>query len=139
VADNSRLPGPLTGHWAWQLEAACRGMDSAAFFHPTEERPAARRERLVAAKKVCAACPVVSECLSHALTTREPYGIWGGLSEIERADLLGLSSLRYPARRFTDPADAPADAIPIGEDAACTSDGQASGKPYELSDSPVGR
>ena len=107
VADNSRLPGPLADHWAWQLEAACRGMDSTAFFHPAEERPAARRDRLVAAKKVCAACPVVSDCLSHALDTREPYGIWGGLSEIERANLLGLASLRYPASRSQDrPNDA---------------------------------
>ena len=108
MADNSRLPGPLADHWAWQLEAACRGMDSTAFFHPAEERPAARRDRLVAAKKVCAACPVVSDCLSHALDTREPYGIWGGLSEIERANLLGLASLRYPASRSQDrPNDAP--------------------------------
>jgi hypothetical protein len=27
---------------------------------------------------------------------REPYGVWGGLSEDERASLLGVESLRYP-------------------------------------------
>jgi WhiB family redox-sensing transcriptional regulator len=29
---------------------------------------------------------------------QEPYGIWGGRSEDERAAMLGVASLRYPAR-----------------------------------------
>ena len=29
---------------------------------------------------------------------REPYGVWGGLSEDERAAELGVESLRYPAK-----------------------------------------
>ena len=27
------------------------------------------------------------ECRSHALEVREPYGVWGGLTEAEREDL----------------------------------------------------
>jgi len=30
------------------------------------------------AKALCAACPVVAECLAGALDRREPWGVWGG-------------------------------------------------------------
>ena len=98
MADTKRLPEPLVDHWDWQLEAACRGMDSATFFHPPQERNSAREERIAQAKAVCQTCPAMMQCREHALRVREPYGIWGGLSEDERADLLGVQSLRYPAR-----------------------------------------
>jgi WhiB family redox-sensing transcriptional regulator len=73
-------------------------MDSDKFFHPPDERHQARQQRIAAAKAICAACPVITACSDHALTVREAYGIWGGLSEDERAERLGLHSLRYPAR-----------------------------------------
>jgi WhiB family redox-sensing transcriptional regulator len=63
------------------MEAACRGEDPNTFFHPEGERGPARAARERAAKAICAACPVVKECALHALAVREPYGIWGGLSE----------------------------------------------------------
>jgi WhiB family redox-sensing transcriptional regulator len=71
--------------WEWQLQGACREADPTLFFHPESERGAARRNRDAAAKEVCATCPVLAECRTHALTTREPYGVWGGMSEDERA------------------------------------------------------
>lgn len=85
MADVSRLPGPLADWWDWQLHAACRGMDSAVFFHPEGERGSARRRREQAAKAVCATCPVQLRCAEHALRVQEPYGIWGGVGEEERA------------------------------------------------------
>ncbi|MEV7174880.1 WhiB family transcriptional regulator [Streptomyces sp. NPDC093224] len=45
-----------------------------------------RAERDQAAKEVCALCPVRAECLRHALSVQEPYGVWGGLSEEERRE-----------------------------------------------------
>jgi WhiB family redox-sensing transcriptional regulator len=42
---------------------------------------------------------VLDQCRDHALATREPYGIWGGLSEGERALLLGVRTLRHPGPR----------------------------------------
>ena len=101
MADIARLPGPALYQWDWQLQAACRGMDVAVFYHPPAERNAARGNRISSAKTICQACPVITECCEHALRVREPYGIWGGLSEDERADILGLASLRYPARVHT--------------------------------------
>ena len=97
MADIDRLPEALLDHWDWQLEAACRGMDSSTFFHPPGERDAARHHRAANAKSICRQCPVIEERLAHALRVREPYGVWGGHSEEERAALLGLQSLRYPA------------------------------------------
>jgi WhiB family redox-sensing transcriptional regulator len=97
MADTRRLPGPLLDYWEWQLHAACRGMDTATFYHPQAERNAARKHRIAAAKAICQACPAIKACLAHALRVQEPYGIWGGLSEDERAAMLGVESLRYPA------------------------------------------
>lgn len=66
------------------MNAACRSMDSDVFFHPEGERGTARAQRIANAKSICMSCPVRVACAEHALRVREPYGIWGGLSEEER-------------------------------------------------------
>ena len=106
-----RLPPPVSEEWDWQLFAACRGMDVEIFFHPLEEGRRDRARRIEQAKVICHKCPVMTECQEHALTTREPYGIWGGLSEAERALLLGVQKLRHPAAR--QPRGRP---VPIASD-----------------------
>ncbi len=58
------------------------------FFHPQGERGPTRRDREAEAKAVCQRCPVIDACRRHALQVAEPYGVWGGLSEEERADQL---------------------------------------------------
>ncbi|WP_084478383.1 WhiB family transcriptional regulator [Nocardia jejuensis] len=73
----------------WQDSGSCRGMDSAMFFHPDGERGRARVDRVRRAKQICRSCQVVDRCLSYALATEQPFGIWGGMSEQERHDLLG--------------------------------------------------
>lgn len=100
---SSRLPEPLVAHWVWQIEAACRDMESSTFFHPHGERDEARERRIAAAKAICESCPVRIECLEHSVRVREPYGVWGGLSEAERAILLGVPSMRYPGTSRTSP------------------------------------
>jgi len=84
----ARLPGPISDLWDWQRLGSCRGRDSAQFFHPDGERGASRGRREAAAKTVCQSCPVRAKCAAHALTTREPYGVWGGFTEAERLRLL---------------------------------------------------
>ena len=74
--------------WDWQLDGACRGLSPEMFFHPNRERGPSRRTRESDAKAVCATCSVLVECRSHALAIPELYGIWGGLGEEERADLI---------------------------------------------------
>jgi len=90
MADISRLPAPRSEDWEWQMRGSCRGLDSATFFHPENERGPSRARRERAAKQVCSGCPVVTACLNWALQTREPYGIWGGMSTEERAQLIRL-------------------------------------------------
>ncbi len=68
--------------------AACRRLRTMMFFHPLGERGSTRRDREAEAKAVCQRCPVIDACCRHALQAQEPYGIWGGLSEEERAGQL---------------------------------------------------
>ncbi|HWC78466.1 MAG TPA: WhiB family transcriptional regulator [Pseudonocardiaceae bacterium] len=84
VADIRRLPKPVSEIWDWQLQSLCRTMDTAVFFHPERERGDARTSRENRAKAVCQRCPVLAQCRAHALSVREPYGIWGGLTAHER-------------------------------------------------------
>jgi WhiB family redox-sensing transcriptional regulator len=67
----------------WRAVAACRTTDPELFFPISTSGPA--QTQLARAKAVCARCPVRAECLAFALTTRQVHGVWGGLSEEERA------------------------------------------------------
>lgn len=70
---------------AWRERAACLDYPAILFFGIDDaETPAERRLREDEAKQVCFTCPVREECLDYALVTKEAYGIWGGLTEIER-------------------------------------------------------
>jgi WhiB family transcriptional regulator, redox-sensing transcriptional regulator len=96
MTETSLLPGPCTENYDWQRHAACRQLNTEMFFHPENERGWSRRRREGMAKNVCRQCPVQSECLAHALSAREPYGVWGGLGEAERRELLKSSGTRRP-------------------------------------------
>jgi WhiB family redox-sensing transcriptional regulator len=74
---------------SWQLDGLCRGNHSQLFFPPSAvERKEERERREVKAKAICAVCVVRGHCLEFALEIREPYGIWGGLTETERRQTL---------------------------------------------------
>jgi WhiB family redox-sensing transcriptional regulator len=62
---------------SWMERAACRGMD-ASIFYVEVGRSAAE------ARAVCARCPVVDRCAVHAVSSREQFGVWGGLSPRDR-------------------------------------------------------
>jgi WhiB family redox-sensing transcriptional regulator len=87
MTEVSRLPGPIADVWEWQLHGSCREANPTLFFHPAGERGPARRTRTDAAQAVCGTCPVIQQCRVHALAVREPYGVWGGLTEEERETL----------------------------------------------------
>jgi WhiB family transcriptional regulator, redox-sensing transcriptional regulator len=66
----------------WQRDAACLGADPAMFFPE-------RGERGEEARRLCASCPVVDECLDLALeidaaAAGDPSGIFAGLSPNQR-------------------------------------------------------
>ncbi len=74
---------------SWQRTGLCRGNHAYLFFPPSAvERKEERERREHKAKAICSVCPVKSECLEFALEIREPYGIWGALTETERRQVL---------------------------------------------------
>lgn len=66
---------------AWMAEGNCRMYPPDMFF-PSDGAGVER------AKKVCADCPVASQCLEHALDARIDHGVWGGTSERQRRRIL---------------------------------------------------
>lgn len=82
------MSGPIfsrVGDLAWQQQAACAD-DPDRMFPDSKDRAGIR-----AAKQVCHGCPVLEVCQSAHLF--EPFGVWGGLDEDERA------AIRKRARR----------------------------------------
>ena len=68
----------------WQDSAACTQTDPEVFFNDSREHTADR-----AAIAVCGRCLVQPACLRWALAEDIQYGIWGGMTERERAKVLG--------------------------------------------------
>ncbi|HEX4903874.1 MAG TPA: WhiB family transcriptional regulator [Acidimicrobiales bacterium] len=75
----------------WKLAGACRFADTEMFF-PTSDADAGP------AKAVCESCQVQGQCLEYALTVREPEGVWGGATFVERRSILRRRRERERAR-----------------------------------------
>ncbi|WP_420451610.1 WhiB family transcriptional regulator [Ilumatobacter sp.] len=76
----------------WRDSAACAGRLSSTFYPPPRsEDKFTRRQRESRAKAVCATCAVRDDCLDHAISNDERYGIWGGLNGRERRRLVAVS------------------------------------------------
>ena len=68
----------------WMKRAACAPAHvDPEIFHPMDHDGETRMR----ARKVCARCPVKSDCLEDALDTKDAFGIRGGLTAPERARL----------------------------------------------------
>lgn len=74
-------PDPEKIRTEWQTGAACRGADTAVFFPRTDADAGA-------AKAICDTCPVAQDCLEWAIETRQPEGVFGGLTPTERHRLV---------------------------------------------------
>lgn len=70
---SSSLPG------AWRRLAQCKPNDYLFYGGRSDQAHA---------KALCHGCPVRLDCLAYALDTREPFGVWGGMTEFERKSLL---------------------------------------------------
>lgn len=70
---NTIIFEPKTNNQTWRGLAACaqNGVGYEVFF--SEELT-----EIAAAKRICATCDVMAECLESAIQRREPYGVWGG-------------------------------------------------------------
>lgn len=69
----------------WREQAACVDSDPELWF-PLSEGRVFEKETL-AAKRICAQCPVKLQCLDEAMPVTWLAGIWGGTTERERRAL----------------------------------------------------
>ena len=78
----------LDDRWAWADQGNCQGQ-AELFYNDEQDRKGVRRRKERAAKVLCEQCPVIVECRQYAINARELYGVWGGLTEMERHKLAG--------------------------------------------------
>lgn len=79
-ADHLDVGNAAGSELEWWDRALCAQVDTELFF---PEKGGSTRE----AKAVCSRCEVRPECAGYALHHNERYGIWGGLSEVDRRRL----------------------------------------------------
>jgi WhiB family transcriptional regulator, redox-sensing transcriptional regulator len=107
----------------WRELGKCRDADAELFFHPEGERGGGRDARDRAAQAVCRGCPVRAECETWALETAEPYGVWGGLTEQDRSEILTGSRMASDTRKRHRPDRDRFDRAAIAEAVAEVIDG----------------
>ena len=64
-----------------EVVANCRNQDPALWFSTSKRRKAK-------AVALCNGCGIKQKCLEYALAHKMQYGVWGGLDEDERRELL---------------------------------------------------
>lgn len=76
---------------SWMEQGVCQNRDEdGKIFFPEAGNNANM------AKKMCARCPVREKCLDWSIETRQMYGIWGGVSEKKRRQMMHLRYGRAP-------------------------------------------
>lgn len=77
---------PAPADTSWQAAAECRSPEhDAALWYP-DGNAGPWMARIQEAKDICnTRCPVRDACAAFAMTNGEPHGIWGGMTEQERA------------------------------------------------------
>lgn len=79
----SYVPDTLTRGYDWRDDGACRTADPELFFPAGTTGPYATQ--IAHAQAICSSCPVLATCRQWALNHRQESGIWGGMTELERA------------------------------------------------------
>jgi WhiB family transcriptional regulator, redox-sensing transcriptional regulator len=84
----------IYGESEWTTKAACKGADATLFYSGKEngQRGGDTEQTLPGRMLYCLpseannnqGCPVIEQCLRYALRNKEHYGIWGGMTSIER-------------------------------------------------------
>lgn len=89
---------PSADQVIWQMKGLCSTGD----YDPElwsaksdDESLTNKYRRHKQAQRICTECPVRVTCAKWALDTREQHGVWGGLTESDRRDLLGIRRKIY--------------------------------------------
>lgn len=100
----------------WREQAICRDAPDADLWFPIGETgPAALQ--IFEAKSVCRHCPALSQCLTYALDNNIQFGIYGGMTEQERAALKQRQArTREKARAAEKPTPPAVESEPVRVD-----------------------
>ena len=73
----------------WWFDALCKGEDTEEFFYPESTVKKKQLHDIEKARALCFGCPVVSECLTDALSQgpERQHGVAGATTAGERARL----------------------------------------------------
>jgi WhiB family redox-sensing transcriptional regulator len=95
LADSLRLPSFIL-----EDDPLCAQVDPELFFpEENEDSKTSYYVNIKAAKKVCSNCPLTIKCLEYALNNGPIQGVWGGLTEKERYNL--VRNKRMKAQKLT--------------------------------------
>lgn len=65
----------------WKLEGLCTQIGQPDLWYSSEKRE--QRQ----AVEICYKCPVIQKCRDEAFSNNEIYGIWGGMTELQRKEM----------------------------------------------------
>ena len=91
----SKALKPVHDKWEWQFDGACRDSDPESFFLDPNMRGSNKHQRELTAIKICNSCPVKQACLDHALSVPEIFGVWGGMTEEQRHQILRKRGIKF--------------------------------------------
>ena len=83
----------------WETQARCRTEATATDLFFSEDLG-----DIAAAKRICAVCPVMAECLERAIRNQEPWGVWGGQLFLN-GRMLAIKRRRGRPRKHPRPED----------------------------------
>lgn len=75
----------MIGEWA--ADAACAGHPQRWWFPTAEQLRQRKEDPYLLARMVCVRCPVIADCLRHALDMPEHDGMWAALTPEQREPL----------------------------------------------------
>jgi WhiB family redox-sensing transcriptional regulator len=81
----------------WRAAGACLSADLDLFFPIAASGLAGRQ--IYEARRICAGCQVLQQCLDLAMRTGETHGIWDGTTPEERISARRQRLRRHGARR----------------------------------------
>lgn len=93
--DPEPASSPLIVPPEWHHRASCATtpidqVDETFFAEGNDASGSLTAHKLRRIKRMCKACPVFTECMTHALTEPEKHGVWAGTSKRTRDRILKL-------------------------------------------------
>jgi WhiB family redox-sensing transcriptional regulator len=84
----------------WE-QGECYGSGTDLFYSVEEERKTSNNIYISAVRSICARCPIFTDCLTYAFA-HEKYGVWGGLTSMERKSVKESRFTLQKQRAFAD-------------------------------------